>query len=158
MRHAGHELRLTGERIGAEKIGTNLLQRTAASRAMRQRALIYPFFPGHSAQNFGDDIVAAAHKHPTAHGDSFAQNILQVVERRPAHGCPGNLHLTQQGNGRELACAPELPDDILYRGCYFLGGKFIGNRPTRKLFRISSCSRNAKSFTLMTMPSMRKSS
>ena len=92
---------------------------------------------GDRAEDFGNDLVGAAHQHARTHLYVLAREIAEVVERRAAHGGPRELDGRDERERRQLSRAAHLPDHAFDRRLRFLRLELVGDRPARELIRIA---------------------
>ena len=136
---AHHQLRLAALAVFAEQVRAALHQNAPAGGA--EGGLFDVLLPRHvlvhAPHDLGDDLVGAPDPHLRAHAHALAQDVAVVVERGAADGRPRQFHGADDGDGRELARAPQLPVHLFQRGGGFLGLELVGHGPAGELVRVA---------------------
>ena len=83
--------------------------------------------------HLGNHIPGPVHHHGVADADIQAPNFINIVQGGIAHGNAAHLHRLQPRHGCQGPGAPHLPVHAIEHGELFLGRKFVGNCPARRL-------------------------
>ena len=119
--------------VGTEQVRPHFRNGRAARRTDERLFDGYaPLRMGNGAQNFGNDLIGAAHEHAGTHLYVLARQIAVIVERCAAHRRARKLDGRDEGERRQLARAPHLPDHPFNGRFRFLRFKFVGDRPARE--------------------------
>ena len=81
--------------------------------------------------DFGDDVAAALDRDEVADADAEARDFVGVVQRGAGDGGAADEDRGERGDGRDLAGAADLEEDVFELGDAGARGKFVGDGPAR---------------------------
>ena len=83
--------------------------------------------------DLGDDVATALDLDEVADADAEAGDLVGVVEGGARDGGAADRHRSERGDGRDLAGAADLEEDIFEAGDGGARGELVGDGPARGL-------------------------
>ena len=85
------------------------------------------------AENLRDDVAGTLDRHGIADANVEPLDLFLVVQGGVLHNHAADRHRLELGDRRQRAGAADLDLDVLEHGGRVLGGKFMRDRPARRL-------------------------